>query len=207
MMKTRDFLRWYIRSPLGLSTFFAAAATGAALGFAGVSLVWDLLAAGLILVSGFFLSMVLGAGARAAVRERQRDADAALSASLDAAARLGERIAALRLPDPEVKTATDGFVFAFGDCLAACRREATRDPRADAAAEDVLAALAAFLKELDGTALERRFDLPDGDPFPEARSKTLAFLKERTAYVRERRLAVEGGLGGGDRLSIREELR
>jgi hypothetical protein len=207
MMRTRDFLRWYIRSPLGIAALLASIALGLLLGVTG----WRASsAAGVALAVFLVVSLVAffsGAGARAAVRERERDASAALNASLAAAAKLRDRISALRIPDPEIQKASSGFSFAFGEYLDACRREGTRDPAADSAAEEVLAALTVYLEEMNGTSVERRFDLPDADPFPDAKGRTLVYLSERTAYVRDRRMAVDGGLGGSDRLSIREELK
>lgn len=207
MTSTRDFLRWYVRSPVGMGALVVSAAAGVGIGLAGASV-----AAAVGIGAGTFLAasaiaFASGAGAKAAVRERERDLDASLAAGIAAAAKDRDRIAALRVRDPEVASASAAFALAFGEYLDACRREGTRDPRADDAAREVLEALTAFLRELDGTATERRFDLPDADPFPEAKARTLAFLKERTAYVRERRLSVDGGLGGSDKLAIREELR
>lgn len=207
MTSTRDFLRWYVRSPLGMAALVASAAAGAGIGLAGVALPAAVgIGAGTFLAASA-IAFASGAGAKAAVRERERDLDASLAAGIAAAAKDRDRIAALRVRDPEVASASAAFALAFGEYLDACRREGTRDPRADDAAREVLEALTAYLRELDGTATERRFDLPDADPFPEAKARTLAFLKERTAYVRERRLSVDGGLGGSDKLAIREELR
>ncbi|HOX12041.1 MAG TPA: hypothetical protein P5313_16310 [Spirochaetia bacterium] len=207
MTSTRDFLRWYARSPLGMGAFVLSAAAGVGMGLAGVAV-----PAAVGIGAGAFLAasaaaFASGAGGRAAARERDRDLDASLAAGIAAAAKDRDRIAALRIRDAEVASASAAFALAFGEYLDACRREGTRDPQADDAARDVLAALTAYLRELDGTAVERRFDLPDADPFPEAKARTLAFLKERIAYVRERRLSVDGGLGGSDTLAIREELR
>lgn len=207
MMRTRDFLRWYFRSPLGMAAIVASALLGAVLAVAG----WSAAPAAGLAVAAFLafalVSFASGAGARATVREREREASASLAASLEAAERLGDRISSLRIPEAEVQEAVDGFSLAFGEYLDACRREGTREPAADAAAEEVLDALGVYLRELDGTSVERRFKLPDADPFRNAKERTLAYLKERTAYMRERRLYVDGGLGGGDRLSIREDLR
>jgi len=207
MMSTRDFLRWYVRSPLGMVAAVASAACGVAAGFAGAPLPGAVGAGAGIFLAASAIVFASGSGAKAAVRERDRDQDASLAAGLAAAAKDRDRIASLRIPDPEVASAAAAFALAFGEYQGACLREGARDPQADAAAQDVLEALTAFLRELDGTAVERRFDLPDADPFPDAKARTLAFLKERTAYVRERRLSVDGGLGGSDKLAIREELR
>ncbi|NLJ45983.1 MAG: hypothetical protein GX430_05425 [Treponema sp.] len=207
MTSTRDSLRWYVRSPLGVSVLVVSAAAGAALGFAGAALPIAVgTGAGLFLAASA-AAFVSGAGAKAAVRERERDLEASLAAGIAAASKDRDRIAALRIRDPNLASAAAAFALAFGDYLDACRREGTRDPRADDAAREVLEALTVYLRELDGTAVERRFDLDDADPFPDAEARTLAYLKERTAYVRERRLAIDGGLGGGDKLAIREELR
>ncbi len=207
MMNTRDFLRWYVRSPLGVAAVLVSAASGIGAGFAGAALPAALGIGSAAFLAVSAIAFASGSGAKAAVRERDRDQDASRSAGISSAAKTRDRIAALRIPDPEVSAAAAAFALAFGEYLGACLREGARDPQADSAAQDVLEALTAFLRELDGTAVERRFDLPDADPFPDAKARTLAFLKERTTYVRERRLSVDGGLGGSDKLAIREELR
>ncbi|MCK7486174.1 MAG: hypothetical protein MZU97_11970 [Bacillus subtilis] len=117
----------------------------------------------------------------------------------------GSRPSASRIPRCRPPPA---FALAFGELpgrLPAGR--APGIPRRTPRPRTSWQALTAFLRELDGTAVERRFDLPDADPFPDARARTLAFLKERTTYVRERRLSVDGGLGGATSWHIREELR
>lgn len=207
MTSTRDFLRWYVRSPLGLSVLAVSAAAGTVLGFFGTAIPLAVGSGAGLFLAASAVAFASGFGAKAAVRERDRDLEVSRAAGIAAAAKDRDRIAALRIRDPALAAASAAFALVFGEYLDACRREGTRDPRADYAAREVLEALTVYLRELDGTAIERRFDLADADPFPEAKARTLAFLKERTDYVRERRLSVDGGLGGSDKLAIREELR
>ncbi len=201
------FLRWYLRSPLGIAVALASAAAAAFLGFTVFGIPASLASGVVFFTAGSAAAFLSGAGTRSVVRERERETESHLAASLETAAEKERKIVALRIPDPEMRAAAAAFSLVFGEYLDACRREKTRDPRADEAADEVLSALGGFLRELDGSAVERRFGLPDADPFPEAQARTLAYLKERTAFVRERRLTMDGGLGGHDRLSIQEELR
>jgi hypothetical protein len=65
----------------------------------------------------------------------------------------------------------------------------------------------AWLKEADEASIERRFGLPDANPFPEAARRTAAALAAKAALVSARRAAAIGEIPGADQIAIEEELK
>lgn len=126
---------------------------------------------------------------------------------IDEASALRRRLSYLRVPDAEVAKAAEYLSLAAGDYVAACTDRKLYDPRANDALADALAVLDGFLRELDETATEKRFDLPDANPFPAARQRTLAALAEDARTVKEAAFQISGGLSAADSMDIREELK
>lgn len=210
-MTTRDYWKHYSVSALGLASAALALAAGAfawmKAGMAGaLPLFAGLLAAALSygLLSAVF--MATGLGPRSAVAERDRRAWSRDRSALEAVRVLADRLAALRISDPAVGKAAELASLKARAYLAACERARSRDPGADDAVAECLSIIGIFQKEADNTATERRYGLPDADPFADASARTAAALADKAAVLDKAALDLAGGLGGEARLSIKESL-
>ncbi len=199
--------RALLSTPVGALGLLLTLTTSLGLFWAGLALPWVLALSPVIGLAWTLLAFATGLAPRALARHRDQTRQRTLRARRDALEQQRKRLTAMRLPDADIAQAVRGFALVFGDYLNTCANQHTRDPHTDVAAEEVLDTLTIYLRERDGAAIERHFDLPDADPFPDAHARTLAFIQERSAQVRQAQMNIEGGLGGHDRLSIREELQ
>jgi hypothetical protein len=205
-MDTPDYLRRWLRSPLGISSSFAAVAAGAVLFVAGASLAIALVAIPLVLLLALVLGLVTGSGAVAAVREGERAAQEGARARMARAGESRKRLAALRLAPGPVAQARDLVVFEAGRLVETFATSGAWDPVAAEAIEEALGLVDAWQREADEAATERRFDLPDATPFPEAAGRIAAALREKARLISSRRAAAAGEVPAVDRVAIEEEL-
>lgn len=205
-MEIREFSRAYAKSPLGIASFFVAVGAALAARLGGATMALSLLAALGAFAALAILGLALGIGQRAAAAELGREAGAKAAARLSEAADARKRLAALRLAEPRVASARDLLVLEAGSFVEDCARAGSYDPEGVAAVVDSLALVDAWLKEADESSIERRFDLPDANPFPEAAERTARVLREKAALVASRRAAVTGEIPVADRIAIEEEL-
>ncbi len=156
-----------------------------------------------------FVAAALASGfaQRAAVSEAGRAGGAQADSRLSEAASARARLAALRIAEPSVAQARDLVVLEAGRLVEDCRRAGTYDPEAVQAAVDSLGLVDAWLKEADSSAIERRFDLPDADPFPEAAKRTAEALRGKAALIASGRARAVGEPPPSDRMAIEEELK
>jgi hypothetical protein len=117
------------------------------------------------------------------------------------------RLAALRLPEGEVALARDLVVLEAGRLEESFARSSAYDPEAAQAVSDALDLADAWMKERDEAATERRFDLPDANPFPLAAERTAAALKRKAAVIAQGRARAAGEIPPADRVAIEEELK
>jgi hypothetical protein len=206
-MDIREFSRSYARSPLGIGSLFLAIVAGACASLLGLSLPVAILAGAGALAASLAAGLAFGFGQRAAVAESDRSAGRRAAERLAEAAEARRRLAALRLSDEGVARARDLVVLEAGRLVEDCGRAGTYDPEAVQAVLDSVALADAWLKEADASSVEKRFDLPDAEPFPEAARRTAEALKEKAALVSARRAAAVGELPGADRIAIEEELK
>jgi hypothetical protein len=206
-MRIGEFARAFTRSPAGIGSIFLGAGAGAAAAILG----GPPAVAAAIGVAGaagaFALSLATGVGQRAAAAEAERGNERKAQERVAAAKAARARLAALRIARPEVAAARDLVVLEAGSFVEACSRARSWDPEGVAAIEESLADVDAWLKEADATAVERRFDLPDADPFPAAAERTAAALRGKAAAVAAARSRVSGEIPGSDRIAIEEELK
>ncbi len=206
-MDIREFSLAYARSPFGIGSCLAALAAGAAARLLGSSPLGSVLAALGAFAALLALALAFGVGQRAAVAELGRESGSRAAARLAEAASARARLAALRLAQPEVAAARDLLVLEAGRLVEDCRRAGTYDPEGVQAVVDSLALVDAWLKEADESSVERRFELPDANPFPEAAKRTAQALREKAIVVSARRAAAVGEIPGADRIAIEEELK
>lgn len=204
-MDRRNYLAHLMRSPEGVAGLAASLAAGVITGLLTVPV------AGFLCGAAVFSALVAvvtlsGQGSRIAVREQQRRTWAAARPFLEEAKETRKRLAAMRVPDAEVKAALELVATRGASYLSACLGAQSRDPLADDALAGSLSLADIYLKELDGAATERRFALPDGDPFPESRARVLAALKANAAILEKAALDLSGGLSPADRMVIKESL-
>jgi hypothetical protein len=206
-MDIREFSRAYARSPLGIASLFVALGAGASARLLGLYLPAAALI-GLASLAAFFAAgLAFGFGQRAAVAEVDREALATAESRLAAAAAARQRLAALRLADPGVAGARDLVVLEAGRLVEDCRRASTYDPEGVEAVIDSLALIDGWLKETDERSVEKRFDLADAHPFPEAAARTAEALRAKASVISAGRAAATGEVSGADRLAIEEELK
>jgi len=206
-MRLSEFARAYSRSPAGIGSLFLGIGCGCVALFLGGSLAIAATVGLAGIGAAFALALATGAGQRAAAAELERGS-AGKSASRVAAAKAARaRLASLRIARPEIVAARDLAVLEAGSFIEACSRAGSYDPEGVAAIEDSLAIVDAWLKEADASAVERRFDLPDADPFPAAAERTAALLREKASVVAAARGRVSGEVPPSDRIAIEEELK
>jgi hypothetical protein len=206
-MDIRRFFRAYARSPLGIASLIAAVGVATAAMIMG-ALPSVALLAGLGLFAAIaVVSLALGFGQRAVLVEAGREDEAQAFLRLSEAAEARKRLAALRIADPELAAARDLLVLEAGRLVEDCRRAGTYDPEAVQAVVDAPQLVDAWLKEKDESSVERRFGLPDANPFPDAARRTAEALRAKAALVSARRAAAIGELPGADRIAIEEELK
>jgi hypothetical protein len=206
-MTSNDFLRYFMRSPLGLGLAIA----GISAGITALSLGSGWLFALVVGFSGFaalsVLSFLAGFGGHALVAERERSCSLGSDREIRAVSDLRDRLCALRVADREVSSAIQYVGMAAGEYIDACRRAATHDPNARQALEEALSVVSLYLEELDDSSKERRFGQEDTDPFINARERVIASLKDKALALKKIRTEIQGGLTGEDRMSVDEELR
>lgn len=204
-MNIREYLKRYAFSAAGSANLIIAAAAGLAAGLATTTAVG--VAAGIgAYALVFALALLTGIGPRQAVAERDRLLSSDARERLDGLRKTVTRLAALRMPDPALKSLIDLAGLKAGSYLTACARSGSRDPRAEDAINECLELADLYLKELDDDATERRFGQADDDAFADAAGRVAGELKGRIALVEKAILDLDGGLGSEDRLSIKEQL-
>ncbi len=206
-MPSNEYLKWYFRSPLGIGNIFLTLIAGVAAFSGGLAP-----ALGLSIAGGVFLAAGLGAyfsglGPAAAVKARDSSLDHARTAKLAQVSTRRKILSMLRIGDAEVASAVQLISLAADEYLEACSREKNNDPYSDAAIDDAADLLGIYFKELDEASREKRFGLPDADPFADSRDRVVLALREKAAILREGRMKVEGGLPAAASMAIREELR
>jgi hypothetical protein len=206
-MRPVEFSRALLKSPVGIGSLFLGVCAGAAALLLGLSAAASAaVGLGCLAVSAG-LSLATGVGQRAAAAELERGNEGKAAGRIAAAKAARSRLAALRIASPEIAAARDLVALEAGSFVESCSRAASYDPLGVAAIEDSLALVDAWLKEADATAIERRFDLPDADPFPEAAKRTVAALKDKAAALAAARARVSGEAPPSDRIAIEEELK
>jgi hypothetical protein len=206
-MEIRAFSRAFARSPYGIGSVLAALGFGVAAALMGAAAALSVL----VSLGGFAALLALGLAfglvQRAAVAEAGRESGAKAASRLAEAASARKRLAALRIAQAELAAARDLVVLEAGKLVEDCSRAGTWDPEGVQAVIDSLALVDAWLKEADESSVEKRFGLPDANPFPEAAGRTARALRDKAAIIAARRAAATGELPGADRIAIEEELK
>jgi hypothetical protein len=206
-MDIREFTRAFARSPYGIGSALAALGLGAAAAILGTATALSVLVAAASFAVLVALGLGLGLVQRAAVAESERESGAKAASRLAEAASARKRLAAMRITQGELAAARDLVVLEAGRLVEDCSRAGTWDPEGVAAVVDSLALVDAWLKEADESSVEKRFGLPDANPFPEAAARTARALRDKAAIVAARRAAAAGEIPGADRIAIEEELK
>jgi hypothetical protein len=206
-MQPRQFVRAIARSPLGIGAGVFALATGVGARFAGLGLVLSVLAGLGCLGLSLFTLLALGLLSRAAVAELVRTFDENSARRLAEAGVARKRLAVMRIADPVVAQARDLLVLEAGRLIEDCGKARTYDPEAVQAICDGPGLVDAWLREADERSVERRFALPDANPFPEAARRTAEVLVAKATLIAARRAAAIGEIPAADQLAIEEELK
>jgi hypothetical protein len=206
-MDSREFFGRYARSPWGIATLFVSVLAGIVAGALGaglpVSFLIGVAGAGATIALGF----ATGRGQRSAIAEADRDAASRAAARIRAASEARARLAALRLPAGEAAGARDLVVLEAGRLAETFARSGAYDPEAAQAVLDSLELADALMKERDQAATERRYNLPDAEPFPEAERRVAAALRDKAALIASRRASAAGEIPSADIMAIEEELK
>lgn len=205
-MNKRSYFTDFLASPEGIGSVAVSVAIGAVAGFPGGWLA-GLATAAVAFAAANGLALATGFGPKAAAREAERRMASANRAALVAVRASRDRLATLRVADPDVAKAVSLCALRASAYLAACEKAGTRDPRADHAAEECVSLTGLYLEELDDASTERRFDLADDAPFADAKARVLAGLRERADELDRAALDVAGSAAPVDRMAAREELR
>ena len=205
-MLPKDYLKWYVRSPLGIGSGFAGLAAAVTAGVAGLPAGIALVAGSAIVALTGIVALLSGLGPRSAVAAMNAAIAQDRAMKLSRAEAVRERLGRMRIGEGKAAEAVHLVVLASGEYLEACKREAAEDPLADAALNEALDIVDIFLKEKDETATEKRFGLKDVDPFADAEDRVVAALMEKASILRERRIQIDGGLPAAGRMAVREEI-
>jgi len=204
-MNRRDYLKNLTASPVGLALVAVALALGALVGVRVSPAVG--IAAGFCSLFGAFgvLSMT-GLGSRLATGELERRTWNAARPFLDVAKDARNRLATLRVPDPEIKSLLELLAARGAAYLSACESARSRDPLAEDALAESVSIADLYLRELDGAATEKRYGLADADPFADARGRVRAALMDKATVIEKATLGLSGGLSPADRMEVKESL-
>lgn len=204
-MNRREYVRNLAASPVGIALVAVAVSAGGFLGVRMGAVVG--LVSGLATLAGFLLILsIAGVGSALAASEQGRRAWASARPRLDAARDARNRLASLRVPDPEIKALLELVATRGTAYLSACESVRSHDPLAEDALSESVSIADLYLKELDGAATEKRFGLADADPFADAKSRTRSALLAQAAVVEKAALDLSGGLSSADRMEIKESL-
>ncbi len=204
-MQTRDYIINLERSPLGIVMAAIAVGTGIAVSMA-TSFAAGAALAVLTLVGLNVAATLAGIGPRAAAAEYERLGWAMARRHLELAKSSRDRLASLRVPDPELKSLLGLAAMRGSGYLSACLAARSRDPRAEDALADCVSLADIYLKELDGVSTERRYSLDDADPFVAAKERALSALRDRIALVELATRNLSSGLTPADAMEIKETL-
>lgn len=204
-MKLHRYIKDYALSPLGIANMGLALLTGFFVGMLTGFLAGLLSGAGSLVVI-FVLALYSGLGPRFAAAERERSQWAVSKERLAQASAKQKRLASLRVPDPAVRQLVDLAAMQAGLFINACEKARQRDPLGEDAITECVELVDLHLKELDDASTERRYALPDNDPFAEATERVCAALRAKVAVLEKTRMDMEGGLQREDRMAIKEQL-
>ncbi len=204
-MNRREYIRNLAASPVGIALGAVAVSVGGFLGIR-IGLVVGLVS-GVATLAGFFLFLsISGIGSKLAATEQGRRIWASARPRLDAARDARNRLASLRIPDPEIKALLELVATRGTTYLTACETARSHDPLAEDALAESVSIADVYLKELDGAATEKRFGLSDADPFADARARTRSALLAQAAVVEKAAMDLSGGLSPADKMEIKESL-
>jgi hypothetical protein len=206
-MESREFVGRYARSPWGIASFFVALGSGAAASALGASAATIVVVAAFVLAGALALGLATGLGQRAATAEGEREARGRAAERMARAKDGCARLAAMRLPEGEVARARDLVVLEAHRLEESFARLGAYDPEAAQAVSEALDLVDGWLKERDESATERRYGLPDANPFPLADQRTAEALKRKAAAIAKGRADASGEIPPADRAAIEEELR
>jgi hypothetical protein len=126
---------------------------------------------------------------------------------IDEAENARQRLSYLRLKEGPVAEAVRLFSLEGGEYIEECRKQGIYDPAANDAFRETIELVDAYLRETDENATEKRYGLPDDNPFPEAEKRIAAALRENAKLVKDKKMEISGGVTPADRVAIREELK
>jgi hypothetical protein len=204
-MNRREYVRNLAASPVGIALGAVAVSVGGFLGIRIGPVVGFV--SGFATLAGFLIVISLaGVGSTLAAAEQRRRAWAATRPRLDAARDARNRLASLRIPDPEIKALLELVATRGTAYLSACESARSHDPLAEDALAESVSIADLYLKELDSASTEKRFGLADADPFADAKARTGSALRAQAAVVEKATLDLSGGLSSADRMDIKESL-
>lgn len=204
-MTGRTYLRNLASSVPGIAMMVLALIVGTVIGLrAGVAV--GIVAGILTLAADVAVLAVSGAGPRLAAAEADRQQWSKARPYLDAVRANRDRLGTIRIVDNDMKAMLQLAAERATRYLAVCASARSRAPLAEDALADCLSIADLYLKELDGASTERRYRLPDADPFVDARTRTLAALRDRVAILDKAIQDLDGGLTSADRMEIKEML-
>lgn len=204
-MNRREYVMNLAASPVGIAVGAVAVSAG---GFLGIRLGPIAgFASGFVVMAGIFLVLsISGIGSRLAVAEQGRRIWATARPRIEAARDARNRLASLRIPDPELKALLELVATRGLSYLSACESARSHDPLAEDALAESISIADLYLKELDSASTEKRFGLADADPFADAKNRTKSALLAQAAVLEKAAMDLSGSLSPADRMEIKESL-
>jgi hypothetical protein len=210
--QTQKLMAKFFRSPLaiGIVCSNALLAVGAAL--AGVVSVLTVVPL-FVLVTGTELTLVLlsKSGARAILREQNREREEHDAACLEETARQRKRLVALRIENPEVKAAVERLALVAGLYLDFCTKGGARDPVVEDAVQRAAEAVDGYLHLDDAARVGVRIGEKPEKTSQDLEQNTVLSLDTSTRLISEKLALSFGGIEGNhtllDSMEGRQELR
>ncbi len=205
-MKLKSFLRFYLRSSAGIFNLVFPLIGFCGMLLAGVSAVISLIAAAGAGGGMFVLVLVSGAGAKIAVREKDRLIELDYAGSLKTASENRDKLKFLRISDPEIKAKVFYLIQKAGNYIELAEAQRTIQPFAHEALENSLNILSIFLNEIDDDSAEKRFGMNDMNPFKNVKKRTLEALDTEAVKIKDAIIRSGGGAEGTEKMSVLEDL-
>jgi hypothetical protein len=206
-MQIRRALGLYLKSRLNITL---ASVTGGAillcLLFAPASFALVAPLALLLYVVATAVLLFSGRGASAVSVGEEAERRRRIMARVERFRELRERIGRLRIGDPEMRQAIEYFLLVSGEYLEGCAELVTYSPECNRRIEEVQEVVQIYLKELDESSTERRFQVRDPHDFADYRERTISGIKERALFIKQKALEAFDRLSPEEQLRILEEL-
>jgi len=203
----KNAIRYYLRStPNKIVTALALLALAA-----GVLLFSHvLLPIALITVSAWCLVTILAlftkAGVRGIVAEREEERAESTRQKIQSADETRDRIAYLRIGDEGVRKALEYFLVVSGEYLQKCRELSQFSPAANEKISQVLEICQIYLKDLDESSTEKRYEIEEDPNIENSADRTARLIREYALEIKKRSIDDFPDITLEEKMEILEEM-